>query len=253
MLLKDRLARQGNALFRWRSFLPLALIPLVLVALPQSGALERIFGHAAESAWDYFAALLAFLGLAVRVATVGFAPAGTSGRNVHAQRADALNTTGLYSVVRNPLYLGNLTILVALALETMVWWIAPLVAVAGLLYYERIVYAEEAFLAEKYGAAYSDWATVTPAFIPDFSRWRSPALPFCWRTALRREYHGLLVVVGGLTAIELLTDLVGEGETLTDWLAAESGWIYFFVVGALLYAGLRAIRKLTPWLAAPNR
>jgi hypothetical protein len=32
MLLKDRFARQGNALFRWRSYLPLALMPLVLVA-----------------------------------------------------------------------------------------------------------------------------------------------------------------------------------------------------------------------------
>lgn len=253
MLLKDRLARQGALLFRWRSYLPLALIPLILVGLPQSGALERVFGHAAESAWDVFVSLLAFLGLAVRVATVGFVPAGTSGRNVYGQRADALNTTGLYSVVRNPLYFGNLTILVALALETMVWWIAPLVAVAGLLYYERIVYAEEGFLAEKYGKAYSDWAAVTPAFLPDFSLWRRPALPFCWRTALRREYHGLLVVVGGLTSIELLTDLVGEGEAPAQWAADEGGWIYFFAAGMLLYLSLRAIRKRTTWLAVPDR
>jgi protein-S-isoprenylcysteine O-methyltransferase Ste14 len=253
MLLKDRLAQQGNVLFRWRSYLPLALIPLMLVGLPQSGVLERVFGHAAEGAWDYFVSLLAFLGLGLRVATVGFVPAGTSGRNVHGQRADALNTTGLYSVVRNPLYLGNLMILIALALETMVWWIPPLAAVAGLLYYERIVYAEEAFLAKKYGKAYSDWAAVTPAFVPDLSLWRRPALPFCWRTALRREYHGLLVVVGGLTAIELLTDLVGEGETPGQWAAAESGWIYFFAAGLLLYAGLRAIRKRTSWLAVPDR
>jgi protein-S-isoprenylcysteine O-methyltransferase Ste14 len=253
MLLKDRLARQGNVLFRWRSYLPLMLIPLMLVGLPQSGTLERVFGSAAETAWDGFAALLACLGVVGRVATVGFVPAGTSGRNVHGQRADALNTTGLYSVVRNPLYLGNLTILTAFALETMVWWIAPLAAVAGLLYYERIVYAEEGFLAEKYGRAYSDWAAVTPAFVPDFSRWRRPALPFCWRTALRREYHGLLVVVGGLTAIEVLTDIIGEGETPMQWAAHEGGWVWFFAIGMLLYASLRTIRKRTSWLAAPER
>jgi protein-S-isoprenylcysteine O-methyltransferase Ste14 len=228
-------------------------MPLVLVALPQSGALERAFGHAAEGAWDYFVTLIAFFGLAVRVATVGFVPGGTSGRNVYGQRADALNTTGLYSVVRNPLYLGNLMILTALALETMVWWVAPLAAVAGLFYYERIVYAEEGFLAEKYGKAYADWAANTPAFMPDLSLWRRPALPFCWRTALRREYHGLLVVVGGLTAIELLTDLVGEGETPVEWAADESGWIYFFAAGMLLYASLRAIRKRTSWLAVADR
>jgi protein-S-isoprenylcysteine O-methyltransferase Ste14 len=253
MLLRDRLVQQGNALFRWRSLLPLMLVPLVAVALRESGALTRAFGHGAEAAWDYFTVLMAVLGSAIRIATVGFVPKGTSGRNVHGQRADALNTSGLYSLLRNPLYLGNILIVLALALATKVWWVPPVVAILGLLYYERIVYAEEAFLVEKYGERYSAWAAVTPAFLPRFSNWRPPSLAFCWRTAMRREYHGLLVIVVGLTAIELLTDLVGEGETLQHWAVTESGWIYFFLVGMALYAVLRIVRKRTDWLVVPGR
>ena len=31
----------------------------------------------------------------------------TSGRNTHDQVADSLNTSGIYSIVRHPLYVGN--------------------------------------------------------------------------------------------------------------------------------------------------
>lgn len=105
--LSPRRVAVGQFFFRWRSYLPYLLALPLIVALPQSGWFETAFGEAAEIAWDVFAALVAFAGLGIRVAAVGVAPVGTSGRNARAQRADSLNTTGLYSVVRNPLYLGN--------------------------------------------------------------------------------------------------------------------------------------------------
>ena len=53
---------------------------------------------------------------------MGFAPRGTSGRNTLGQVAEVLNTSGMYSVVRNPLYLGNFVIWLGLALFIKVWW-----------------------------------------------------------------------------------------------------------------------------------
>jgi protein-S-isoprenylcysteine O-methyltransferase Ste14 len=158
----------GRFLFRWRSYLPIALLVPLLTALPASGWFEAAFGEEAETAWDVFAALVAFLGLGVRIATIGFAPAGTSGRNTRAQRAETLNTTGLYAVVRNPLYLGNAIIVLGLALSVKVWWMVPLALAGTWAFYAQVVRAEEAFLTERFGVVYERWKAVTPAFLPRF-------------------------------------------------------------------------------------
>ncbi len=55
--------------------------------------------------------VISFFGLALRVIVVGHAPYGTSGRNTREQVADTLNTTGMYSIVRHPLYLANYLII----------------------------------------------------------------------------------------------------------------------------------------------
>ena len=51
MLLKDRLPEQGNWLFRWRSYLPLGLLPFARLALwdapdlGETAAALRALGH----------------------------------------------------------------------------------------------------------------------------------------------------------------------------------------------------------------
>lgn len=253
MLLKDRLVAHGRVLFRWRTFLPLLLLPLALAALTESGLFEAWFGEGVEEAWDAFCVAVAFSGLGIRAATVGFVPAGTSGRNTRYQRADSLNTTGLYSVVRNPLYLGNIVILIGFALATKVWWF-PLVAVgAAVLYYERIVFVEEAYLQARFGAAYEAWARATPAIVPNPRGWRRPDLPFSLRTVLRREYNGFFLIVVAMTVIEMASDVIGEGMSLRQWVADDYEWLVFLAVGTLIFAGLRFAKKRTSWLAVEGR
>lgn len=50
----------------------------------------------------------------------------------------------MYSIVRNPLYFGNLLIAIGLALLPGVWWLLLIVGLAFFIYYERIIAAEEA-------------------------------------------------------------------------------------------------------------
>lgn len=253
MLLKDRIAAHGNFLFRWRSYLPLFIVPLALIALPQSGYLEAWVGESAENIWMIFCVIVAFAGLGVRIATVGFAPAGTSGRNTKEQRAERLNTDGLYSIVRNPLYVGNMLTLFGFVLALQVWWLALIVMPAVFFYYERIVYAEETFLQARFGAEYDAWAARTPAFIPDFRHWRRPTLPFSLRVVLRREFHGFFLIVVVMTLIEFGSDMIGEGESFGDWVRHDFGWLVFLGVGFVAYVVIRAIRKSTKWLVVRGR
>ena len=110
------------------------------------------------------------------------APAGTSGRNTREQVANTLNRTGIYSVVRHPLYLGNYLIILGFALWPHVWWLIVLTSCFYALYYERIMLAEENFLRQRFGETFEKWSAQTPAFLPKFRGWKPSAVPFCWRT-----------------------------------------------------------------------
>lgn len=252
-LLKDKLAMQGSAFFRTRSFLPLLLVVPAIAALSQSGYVEQWFGEATENLWDVFCVFVAFVGLALRIATVGFVPAGTSGRNTSEQRADTLNTSGLYSVVRNPLYLGNVITLVGFLLAIKVWWFVLVILPITMLFYERIILAEEAYLAGKFGRAYEIWVARTPAFMPKLQNWRRPEWPFSPKTALRREYHGFYVIIVVMTLIKMGTDIIGDGQGPAEWLSESQGWLAFFAVGTLIYVIIRVICKKTQWLVVRGR
>lgn len=253
MLLETRLRRQGDRLFRWRSYLPLILLPAAVVALLDSGFVERLFGEVGEAVWDGFALAVAVLGLAVRVLTVGFVPSGTSGRNTQEQRAVVLNTEGAYSLVRNPLYLANFLIFLGFALATKSWWFTLIACLAFALYYERIVHAEEGFLQERFGADYLRWAERTPAFLPDPRLWRRPALPFSPRMALRREYNGFYLIVVVFAAMDLVGDMLSEGESFAEWLVADPFWPALFAVGTVAYLILRVLKKYTRVLDVTGR
>ncbi len=187
MVLSEQLEKQGNWLFRYRSFLPVAL----LVA----GYIHFIYYKTNPSDWLIALALFTgFVGLAIRVYTVGFAAEGTSGRNTAGQVADSINTTGIYSIVRNPLYLGNFFMWLAVAILTIDIYFILIFCLVFWLYYERIIYAEEGFLTRKYGERYLTWAAATPAFIPDFTKYIKPETKFNLKKVLRKEKDGLLAI-----------------------------------------------------------
>ncbi|SLN75793.1 methyltransferase family protein [Oceanibacterium hippocampi] len=253
MRIVRRLEQDGGFLFRWRSYLPLVIVPVGLPALYQAAQFEALWGERAEDIWMLACILLSIGGLAIRWLTVGFVPAGTSGRNTHEQRASFLNTTGLYSVVRNPLYLGNFVVILGIALATKSWWFVLIVALAYWLYIERIIAAEERFLAAKFGAGYLDWLGVTPAFLPAFRLWKRPAERFSLRTVLRREYNGVLSVGLAYYGLEAITDLAIEGESLRTWFQEDGIWSWSLAAALMLFLTLRTIKKNTRLLHVDGR
>ncbi|MFA5322469.1 MAG: isoprenylcysteine carboxylmethyltransferase family protein [Smithella sp.] len=170
--------------------------------------------------------------------TVGFVPEGTSGRNTKNQVAKELNTTGMYSVVRNPLYLGNFIIWLGLSMFVRIWWLSLIIILIFWLYYERIIFAEEEFLRSKFGSSYMKWAEKTPAFIPKFNQWRNPIYPFSWRTALKGEYSGFFAIIVTFTFMEMVGDYV-----LTGTWDYDPMWQIISLSGLFIYLVLRIMKK----------
>lgn len=252
-MLQQELVRQGNWLFRWRSYLPFLILPLAAASFRNSGWFIEAFGNGLEEAWDIACYVLALTGLALRIAVVGYVPAGTSGRNAVEQRADLLNTSGMYSVVRHPLYFANFLVFIAFVLLFKSLLLVLFMALAYFLYYERIMLAEEQFLEGKYGANYREWAERTPAFLPRLSGFIRPSLRFSWRSALVREFHTLFLISAAFALVEMLEALVLENQNFSTWIADEPIWATAFIISATIYITVYTIKKRTGWLKVKGR
>jgi protein-S-isoprenylcysteine O-methyltransferase Ste14 len=237
-MLREEMTKQGSFLFRWRSYLPLLGFPLVLLAM--KGFRYPFGSHLYDTLWDLFSLAVSFSGLAIRALTIGFVPPGTSGRNTKCQKATRLNTTGAYSLVRHPLYLSNFVIVMGGSLFVRSFWLSLVVILGFMLYYERIIYAEESFLLEKFGSEFSEWARRTPLIIPSLKKYVPPDRPFDWRMALRREYSGFFGIIATFTFLEILGEYVVHGVLVVDPL-----WITIFAVGLVTYLTLMFLKKKT--------
>ena len=248
MALREDIEKQGSWLFRWRSYLPLLGLPIFIIALRQSGMLEKRFGDAVGDLWEAFAISVSFLGLIVRCITAGYAPRGTSGRNTKSQVAEMLNTTGMYSISRNPLYLGNFIIVLGVTLFIQVWWLALLVWFGFWLYYERIIFTEEEFLRNKFKDQFIEWAKKTPIVIPRFRNWKKPELGFSFKTVLRREFSTFLSIVATFFFLEVVTNFLTQGR-----FTVHISWVIFFIVSLFIYFTFFILKKKTKLLNVIGR
>ena len=250
MALQEELEKQGIWLFRYRGILPLfilvigAMLYLWIKYIPGTFFLE-------ESPWErpyeYGCLVVSLIGLGIRIYTVGHTPRNTSGRNVTEQVAETLNTKGIYSVVRHPLYLGNFFMWLGPGLLTgNIWFIVAFIFFYW-IYYERIMFAEEQFLRRKFGKIYTAWAENVPAFIPRLKNFVKPEWPFSWKKVLKKEKNGLAAVFVVFTAFNI------AGKTIQH----KTDYNYFFIVccvlSLVLYFILKYLKRRTEVLNEEGR
>jgi protein-S-isoprenylcysteine O-methyltransferase Ste14 len=245
MALQEEFTKQGQWLFRYRGTAPLIMLVAGLAVYLHGKMDPSLYSEGAglqEACFEYICLAVSMAGLAVRIYTVGHTPKNTSGRNVKKQVADILNTTGSYSVVRHPLYVGNFLMWLGPALLTGNIWFIGVFTLFYWLYYERIMFAEEQYLRQKFGEAYLKWSEKVPAFIPNFRRFKKSDNPFSWRKILLKEKNGL----AAMFMVFLVFDLSGK------LIRNRSDFNWVFIVGAavstLLYIILTLIKRRTNWL-----
>jgi uncharacterized membrane protein len=84
-----------------------------------------------------------------------------------------LATTGAYSLVRHPLYLGNFLILVGFTLACGNWIVVLLVAFFFLFYYPAAIRYEDHKLQGIFGDDWRAWSANIPAMFPTSLKWQA--------------------------------------------------------------------------------
>jgi protein-S-isoprenylcysteine O-methyltransferase Ste14 len=245
MALVHEFENSGNWLFKRRSWLPVFMITAGIVMMYLGNRQAILFDLRDE---------LIFLGVSllgqiIRILTVGFTPKNTSGRNtVNGQIADELNVTGIYSLLRHPLYLGNFFMWLGPVLFLRSGWFVVVFGLFYWLYYERIMFAEEQFLRRKFGDIYDKWSETVSSFIPLTFNYIAPKLPFSVRNILKREYNSFVNIFVIFTLLDLFRNYF-----LSERIYLTGMWVWLFAVAFVIWITVRTIHKRTKWLEVEGR
>lgn len=245
MTLRRELKTQGDFLFKHRSYLPVGIIILGLAAY-----FSALLDYDPSSFWyqwpyEVSCFLTCCLGLFIRSYAIGYSADNTSGRNTKVgQVADSINTTGLYSQLRHPLYLGNFLMWLGVAGFTRNPWFLFAFVFIFWVYYERIMYAEETFLEGEYGERYTNWAANLPAFVPKFKNWVSPNLNFSWRKIIRQEKAGIVNMFLVINFFEFL----GQRFVAPQAFDYQGMWKLGLLCSIVWYVVVKLIQKTTTML-----
>lgn len=197
---QDELGKSGKFLFMIRgTYIYATIIGAAIIAwcTRDSGPFDSV---SADCIWWYAGIAVASLGALIRIKTSGHAALGTSGRTKMAAEAAELNTTGPYSLVRNPLYVGRIVNYTGMAMLSGSWVYAALVYLISVLIYERVAVYEENFLRGEFGEAHTNWAKNVPFLLPRLSGWVTPKYKFWWKRMIWREKQKLFLLATSIFA-----------------------------------------------------
>ncbi|WP_333850214.1 methyltransferase family protein [Leclercia sp.] len=228
----------GNFLFRTRN----ALFPLLYLTL--FAGFERVSD--ASEVMLILGSLIALIGQGIRILTVGLDYIVRGGRNKRVYANDLVQN-GLFAHCRNPLYLGNLLMIVGFGVASNNPWYLAITLPLFFLAYACIIAAEEHYLLGRFGDTYRDYCATTPRLMPRL-RGLSQTLrtfSFNWRRVVVKEYSTISIT---LLVLVLLGSRV-LNDSSDDWVLSAG------LVGLILLAciGIRALKKSGRLSAKPAR
>ena len=146
----------GNLFFKYRSYTPLPFVLLMILFINPTGK-SIISGL-----------IVAIIGELIRIWSVSYA--GSETRTTSGAGGTFLITQGPYSIVRNPLYIGNVIIYVGMGI--MANSLFPYLQIFAIIYflfqYYCIILTEESFLRSKFGVIYDKYFNSVGRIFPSF-------------------------------------------------------------------------------------
>lgn len=226
-------AALGNFLFRHRN----ALFPVafLLVFLPG----PRLFAQQISATLLGFS--VAALGQVVRTVTIGleYIVRGGRDRQVYAQH---LVIDGIYHHCRNPMYVGNVLILVGVAIASNSWSCVLAAIPLFVFFYVAIVAAEERYLLRKFGEQFETYARATPRWVPKLRGLLATLRnsQFHWRRVLSKEYGTPFGWICGICLLSLW-NLWRDGYLARS--DAPEGLLVVALLTTLAWAAVRILKK----------
>ncbi len=247
MALKHSFEKTGNILFKNRGYIPIILF-LIAIPFMYFDNHNYYYNNKLYTIIVVVSIVISCLGEIFRSYTVATTPKGTSGRNRDNQYAAKLNTDGVYSIVRHPLYFANYLMWLGIMIFTGNIYLIIICSLLFFLYYERIMFAEECYLKEKFGEEFINWSLKTPAFFPNFAKHKKSSTPFSFKSIIRREYSSIMALCLSFAFVDVLRILIIEKKLCLNRVS-----IYIAIASVILSIILKIIRHKTTLLDEEDR
>lgn len=224
----------GNILYHNRNWLFPIFYIFLFIPAPQ------VFTHPTTAI--IIGVIVALIGQIIRIATIGLVYIIRGGKNRRVYAEDLI-TTGIFSHCRNPLYVGNILILVGLGIASNSLLFMAVITPLFLFIYQAIVRAEENFLRNKFGAGFD-------AYCKDVSRWipslkgiseTMSSMKFKWNRVIIREYNATFIWMLGATLVTAMHFY--RNPALYDFEENKLSFIIAVVFLTAMYFTARYLKK----------
>jgi protein-S-isoprenylcysteine O-methyltransferase Ste14 len=150
---------------------------------------------------DFIGLIFILKGTYLRMAARGY-------KKEFSQKGQGLVVDGLYTLTRNPMYLGTYLTGVGFVLIVWPWWFLAIFSMLFFIRFNKQMVKEETHLKQLFGEKYEKYCKETPRFFPDLRRLINlkvtKVFPWkiCWSTKERFGLLGWLLLAFGLQIVQ---------------------------------------------------
>ncbi len=230
----------GNFFFRYRNWIFILFYAALFLPSPALFP-EWKFG-ANYYWWPVVAGLIITVkGQLIRGLTIGLAYIVRGGKDGKPY-AEGLVTEGIFHHCRNPLYLGNIVMLLGVGVLANSMIYVLVIIPVFLFVYQAIVLAEEDFLRKTYGDSYEQYCKRVNRWMPDLKGIGQTVsgMHFNWRRWILKEHTTQFIWLGGITLILLFK----YPQLTNNDVSCRNTWlIAVFSVLSLVYILIRVLKS----------
>jgi protein-S-isoprenylcysteine O-methyltransferase Ste14 len=219
----------GNFFFKYRNLLFILLYGLLFLPSPELFT-ENIF-HADYKTWPLVIGLfVTVLGQAIRGATIGLAYIVRGGKDKKVY-AEHLVSTGIFSHCRNPLYVGNILMLLGVGILANSLIYVAIIMPLFLFIYQAIVLAEEHFLRGKFGADFDAYCAKVNRWIPSLKGISATfsSMEFNWKRWVLKEYTTQFIWLAGIVLLIIRLYQIEDVLKNSIYAVLVLGFFYLYV------------------------
>ncbi len=228
------MVKLGNLLFHNRNWLFPLFYFILFIPSPE------VFNDPVTAMLIGFSVTI--FGQLIRIITIGLVYIIRGGKNRRVY-ADTLVTSGIFSHCRNPLYVGNILILVGLGIASNSLIFMAIATPLFLFFYQAIVLAEENFLRNKFGAEFDAYCSRVNRWVPNLKGIGKTleSMEFKWTRVIIREYTSTYIWTSGAVLI-VMKHFYNHDERF-DFQGNLTLFIIILAVLLVLYLFTRYLKK----------